>query len=163
MKRILFVLLAALAIIACKKDELSKTELLTKGPWTQTAEKYNPPVPVQIGDSITFTTVYVADFFEILYDCAKDDQLSFQANGLYKWETGPTVCDNNGNGVSTESTVYDQGSWVFNTSETKITLSDGYYSYDYTIEELTENKLVLSSSLMDTADNEYIQTSEYIR
>ncbi len=157
-------IICSAVLIGCKKDDPSNTELLTKGAWTQTAQKYNPSVPYLVGDSTSSDIIYVADFFDLLYDCAKDDLLSFQANGLYKWETGPITCGNNGENITTESTVYEQGNWVLNSTETKLTFSSGSYFLDYNITELSESKLVLTTNFqLDTSGIEYTQTNEYVR
>jgi hypothetical protein len=164
MKKIVVLLVIVLVVYACKKDDPTRTELLTKGAWTQTAEKYNPSVPFE--DTVSNKIVYVADYFDFLSDCAKDDILSFQSNGLYKWETGPTDCNSNGQSVTTASTVYDQGNWVFNSTETQLTLTSSIYNYaaQYDISELTDNKLTLTTSfIIDTTGTVYTQTNEYER
>lgn len=150
-----FVIFLTIAIIislfSCKKDEdLSKTELLSRAPWILTASTFNPGILFEGYGLIT-------DYFAILSDCRKDDLWDFSENGNYTLEDGETKCD------PLDPSIFDYGTWAFNSDETVVILTSNVYngSTEYNILELTEQTFKVSSMLVDTLSNVYTWTETY--
>ena len=149
-KFILSILALTLVLIfACKKDEeLTKTDLLCAQPWILTSSTFSPPYPIEgIGA--------IADYYAYLSPCRKDDIWSFKKNGDYTREDGVSKCN------ATDPTVYDFGTWIFNSDETVLTTNNGYYFTEYSILELNKQALQVRTMIIDTLDNIYNWTESY--
>lgn len=151
-KIILFlVIINIIGLFSCKKDEdLSNTQLLCRSPWILSASTFTPGIFFEGYGLIT-------DYFSVLPACAKDDLMDFEENGNYTQEDGLTKCD------PLDPSIFDYGTWTFNSDETVVILTSKMYSAstEYNIIELTEQTLKVSSMLVDTASNVYTWTETY--
>jgi hypothetical protein len=151
-KLILFLTIVnIMSLFSCKKDEvLSKTELLCRAPWILSASTFTPGIFFEGYGLIT-------DYYSVLPDCAKDDLMDFDEDGNYTQEDGTKKCD------PLDPTIFDYGTWAFNSDETVVILTSNIYngSTEYDILELTEQSLKVSSMLVDTLSNTYTWTETY--
>jgi hypothetical protein len=151
-KIILFlVIFNIIGFSSCKKDEeLTNTELLCRDSWILSASTFTPGIFIEGYGLIT-------DYFAILSNCTKDDLWDFNENGNYTLEDGPTKCD------PLDPSVFDYGTWAFNSDETVVILTSNVYygTTEYNILELTEQTLKVSSMLVDTLSNAYTWTETY--
>ena len=108
------------AISGCKKTK-TKTELLTDGSWKVTAQSINPGVDLN-GDGTLDTDLY-AQFVE---DCTKDNFSTFKSDGSFVDDEGATKCDP----TDPQTT---NGTWAFQNSESKISITTGAGASAYTI------------------------------
>jgi hypothetical protein len=79
-------------LISCHKDEntntaKTKTELLTTGTWKYIGATINPAYDYY-GDG-TLTT----NIFDIMKACERDDFETYNTNGTWEYNEGPTKCD----------------------------------------------------------------------
>lgn len=120
-----FLFLVLFAANSCKKknDQKSKTQLLTQKPWV--VSNYE-----EKSGSGNYQSFYAA--FDA---CEKDDRFTFFANNTVEYD--PLV--------SCIGEQKETGSWAFTDNETKITFGLG----SYTLEQLTDNVLVLTDSYVD--------------
>lgn len=82
--------------------------------------------------------VTVTDYFAQLPACLKDGTTKFVATGTYADDEGPSKCSS-----SDPQTI--QGTWVFNPSETVLTMKDeGEPSESYDLVTLTSSSLVIA-------------------
>ncbi len=135
-KLLLFTSLLALvgSMGSCKKE--TNTDLLTDHPWVIKSMTISPAIE----DPLTGSTI--TDFYNSLYypTCAKDDFLTFLEDGTSLADAGTTLCG--GEDQVTE------GTWAFNSDETKITFDAG------TEDELLYNIIELSG---DTFKSSYTE------
>jgi Lipocalin-like domain len=138
--KIRFALLAVFAflLLACNSstgndDDAkggSKTDMLVGKNWKMTSMVLDP------GYNINGVTV--TDYFAQLPACLKDGTTKFVATGTYADDEGPSKCAS-----SDPQTI--QGTWVFNPSETVLTMKDeGEPSESYDLVTLTSSSLVIS-------------------
>lgn len=85
-------------------------------------------------------------------DCKLDDTEEYESNGRWTLYDGVNQCEA-GTGIT-------QGTWKLKASNTKIVYTyDGYSGeYESTVEELTENSLILSWSTGDINNTQYRTT-----
>lgn len=113
--------------VHCKKDEETKTDLLTSGQWRVTALTLTPGIDLDGDGDLD------PDWYSLFEACDKDDYYVFNANGTYESNEGATKCD-------PDDPQTDSGTWSFVENETKINM-DGDIA---TIEELTKNRFRVS-------------------
>ncbi len=150
-KLIIFLIIVnIIGLSSCKKDEvLSKTELLCRSSWVLTGSTFTPGIFFEGYGLIT-------DYFAILAECRKDDIWDFNENGNYTLEDGAKKCD------PLDPSVFDYGTWAFNSNETVIIITSNiYYTSEFNILELTEQTLRVSSMLVDSLSNIYTWTETY--
>ncbi len=149
-KAIIIFLLAIMAISCEKEKDLTKTEIITRKPWLLTAKTITPPIDYP-GIGI------ISDFFALYDQCSKDDIWVFKSAGSYTMEEGATKCN------PADPTVWDMGTWAFNSDETVLTISSSVYQglSEYTIDELTTAAMKLSYQLIDSLDNIYTVNESY--
>ncbi len=146
--KLLFLLLAMVAVVSsCKKDK-SKTDHLTDGPWKILSMTLDPPLTTETGVQIT-------DFLAQLNDCTKDDLVIFNSNGNVSFDEGPTKCDS----ADPQSYIAD---WTFNSDETIISITfPGGDAESWTVTELNEDNLT-TTSILDLGDGiNYTATARY--
>jgi hypothetical protein len=114
MKKISFLLLAALALGSCKKNDdnspaaPSKTDLLTAKNWRITAQK----------NTTTFgTQTSTTDEYAALSACERDNFAKFNTNKTVVFDEGATKC-------STSDPQTESGTWDFNSDQSKLNLTD---------------------------------------
>ena len=130
MKKILFLALAfaPLAFTSCSDDDdPSKTELLTNKNWVMTAATIDPSLPVLGGGTTT-------NLYNQFPSCTKDNILIFKTDKTMNFDEGATKCN-----VSDPQT--EPGSWLFNTTETILSITQDGETTSITIKTLTSNKL----------------------
>ncbi len=115
----------AFAFTACKKDEKTKTEILTSKNWKLTALTVNPPIINPI------TQTSFTDAYALLQPCETDNLFIFKANNTGIIDEGPTKC-------SSSAPQTEIITWAFNSTETVLT----FHGEDHQIVELTEKKIV---------------------
>lgn len=122
---------------SCKKDEKSKTELLTHHSWIIKSHTINPAI--DLGTGVLITDLYANEFFYPA--CTKDDFMTFKDNGQVISDEGATKCSAGAPQTTTQS-------WTFNSDETVITISelDGSDPESLNISSLTEDQVVISTS-----------------
>jgi Lipocalin-like domain len=123
----LLVSVIALALFSCKDDDKdngpSKTDLIIAKPWKLTA-----------------LTVGGVNFFDLQDDCGKDDIYTYNKNGKITVNEGSQKCDNAAPQTS-------EGTWVFESNETKLKVVLDGDTETSTLEELTATTLKLSYEL----------------
>ena len=100
--------MSVLVFSSCKKDEKSKTELLTGKTWVLKASVISPGIVIQTGATVT-------DLYAQKEPCDKDDELRFKTDKTYTEEEGSQKCK------GTDPQVIETGNWNFNAAETVIT------------------------------------------
>jgi hypothetical protein len=136
---------------SCKKDNSkTNTDRLTASGWVATSIKYNPPFPY-VADTSSSSIIYIADLFDVLSDCAKDDVIKFEPSGNYIIDS-KVKCQN-------ESDIYELGNWSFNSTETKLFYGILSTYYDYDIISLTDTELKISRSFNTHDSNNQITGS----
>ncbi|GAB3638944.1 hypothetical protein GCM10027422_45350 [Hymenobacter arcticus] len=115
MKKLAFLLLAALALGSCKKNNdnspatPSKTDLLTAKNWRISAQTYS--VAINAG-APTVSNEYASSAA-----CERDNFLKFNTNKSLTADEGATKC-------SSSDPQTQSGSWDLTTNDTKLTLAD---------------------------------------
>jgi len=111
----------SIAFVSCQGDEETKAgkDILTSNSWKVSSYKIN-------GEEIA------------LEDCQKDDYLTFAANGTYTDFRGTLKCPGE---IQTDI----NGTWTLSQDEKLLTLTN-YQGEQAVIVEITESKLVLTSS-----------------
>jgi Lipocalin-like domain len=146
--KIRFALLSALTflLLACNSSTSSdedgkggsKSDMLVGKNWKMTALVLDP------GYNINGVTV--TDFYAQLPACRKDGTTKFLANGTYADDEGTLKC-------SASDPQTTTGTWVFNPTETVLTLSpQGDDAVSYDIVTLTSTSLVISTNTNDWDD-----------
>lgn len=107
---------------SCKKDELSRTQMLCGKFWINTSCTIDPPIIVA-GTPIT-------DFWAQMDQCWRDDLQKFESNGIYTFDEGASKCDVNDPQTTT-------GLWSWNSDETIVSVTQGGNTTSYTILELS--------------------------
>jgi len=126
-------LLLLLAFAACKKDSLSKTDMLTDASgWKMTALTTDPAFVNPI------TGTQITDLYAQFDACDKDDITTFNSNGTYVSDEGATKCD-----PSDPQTT--SGTWLLSADENTITV-DGE---SWTIVELSKSTMKVSYPFVD--------------
>jgi hypothetical protein len=126
-KAVLLLMMAAvISLQACKKDDRTRTELLTSTScWSLTKrEVYNAS-----------TTQWVEN---ALQNCEKDDCYAFTVDGTYTKNEGTTKC------TPAQTT---SGTWTFNDDET-LTRTEGSAFFTFTIKELTDERMVWEGEVL---------------
>lgn len=130
-KLLILVLFGSLFVSACKKDEPTRTELLTGKNWRISAATVNPALDLGTGTP-------TSDFFALIPTCAKDNILNFSANGTVISDEGATKCDSNDPQTSS-------GTWVFkNTAQTAIVLTQGNDITEWIIDDINKTSFKYS-------------------
>jgi len=142
-KPVLPVLVLFLLITGCKKDKeetKSRKDLLTSGPWKQTAA-----TSVRQSDG-TSTDIYTAQL-----PCRKDDEFGFSAANVFSQTEGATKCS------AGDPQVQFTGTWAFVNDETAIKIAAaGAGGLTARILELTATSMKLENT-----QNGYIMTVSY--
>src|SRR5690554_3153271 len=138
MKSIKLALLASIVFISCEKNTDDNTE---ESPIVGTWNVVN--YESRIGNG---------DWSFIGEDCRLDDVEEYESNGRWAFYDGTNQCEA-GTGIMA-------GTWKLKASNTKIVYTyDGYSGeYESTVEELTENSLILSWSTGDINNTQYRTT-----
>jgi hypothetical protein len=120
-----------LTVSACKKDEKTKTQLLTSKAWNLKALTINPGI---VTNPITGTVV--TDALTFLEVCDRDDLISFKDNFTILSDAGALKCD------PSDPQTEPGGAWSFNSTETVLTV-DGE---NWSIVSLTASELKITYS-----------------
>lgn len=129
MKKLFILLITALFISGCKKDDKSqsKTDMLTSVQWKMSAFTISPPMDIDL-DGIIDSDLYAT------YDaCNKDDYFVFKKDGTLDINEGPSRCSSYDPQVETVN-------WAFVNDEKEIII-DGDRG---TIKELTASRFVIT-------------------
>jgi len=131
--------LIAITAFSCKKNEdtsdsasKTKTELLTTGTWKYIGATVNPAYDYYGGGTP------VTNIFDIMKACEKDDFETYQTNGTWEYNEGPSKCD------PSYPQVFSLP-WGFADNETKLLLGGD----EHTILELTATTLKLRYTFED--------------
>ncbi|MEZ4950947.1 MAG: hypothetical protein R2879_20585 [Saprospiraceae bacterium] len=142
----LLVLATAFATTSCNKDEDPKTNAeLILGSWKVTAASVSPEIPI-VG----------TDVYSYLYEeCDKDDISIFEDNGVLKIDEGASKC--NANDPQTVT-----GTYLFNPTQTVITINDGSGPESFNVVELGESVMRISYS-ENVAGTDYTYTVTFTK
>ncbi len=104
-----------IGLFGCKKDEgnepKSNSDYLLSGNWQVTGTVLDPGIELQPG-------IIVTDVFEFLVDdCAKDDFMTFNANGTITEDQGTTKCDPD------DPQTNSDGSWTLSEDGNTLTIT----------------------------------------
>ena len=120
----------AVVMAACTKDEQkSRVELLTQKEWKLSGLKSTDSQGIEI------------DFFvnlQLNNNCNLDNILSFGTDGTFTVDEGTNVCNDT-------SYFFKSGTWVLTPDETKLNIINGNIYYVYTLNEVSENKMVFDA------------------
>lgn len=129
MKAPLLLMLLLAAFTGCSPDNTdetpgnkTKTQLITQSYWTISKYETRSPSTPWVTESDTWAA------------CAKDDRVVFRTNGTFESNDGVVLC---GTGTG------ENGTWVFQDSETKVAITTVGAPRVWTIEQLDEHTLVL--------------------
>ncbi len=134
MQRILYFLIPIVLFTACKKEDKaepqpSRIQLLTDNYWKQTAAVWISSERPGI----------IEDLYTSMEECNKDDLTRFAVDGTVMIDEGALRCEVN------DPQTYVAGTWVFNSDQSIITLTDNSSSgpevINLYIEELTQTSL----------------------
>jgi hypothetical protein len=136
------VLLALLMVFflaeGCKKDEKTKTELLTQHTWIMISATVDPSIPITNDEGVIVG--YTENLYNQLDSCIIDNTILYYATGNVRYDEGASKCYEYG----PQFQIYD---WVFNADETSITETDVHgNTYDYNIIKLDENSMTQSDT-----------------
>ena len=138
-KLLLIAVVSVFAFYACKKDTVTKTDLLTQHSWKQTGFTLN-------GVSL----------YDSLDACEKDNIYTFSTSFTYKKDEGATKCN------STDPQTIESGNWAFTSSESKLSVvPTGGTPTVSDILQLDENTLKLSLSVQDSLLGNFTIVSTY--
>ncbi len=142
-KPIFFLLGLALAFVACKDDEASKTntEKLTSGKWQITAS---------VAKFTSNGVEQTVDVYAITPACRKDNTAEFKTDGSLIADEGATKC-------STNDPQQETGTWTFEQNETHLHVVGTDYSFEAEILELSDSVLKVK---YDTAAGGITTTTE---
>src|SRR5687768_14488214 len=147
---LLLAVAASVSLSSCGNDDdevvKSKTELLTSSGWKTTALTINPGFDFN-GDGVNETDLMAGQDA-----CNTDDITVYKTDKTYTEEEGATKCD------PTDQQVYGNGTWTFNGDETVLSTTaagSGNTATNYTITELTESTLKLTTIFTDSASTNY--------
>lgn len=123
----LTIFLIVIAFESCKKDDKTKTELLTEHDWVLNSAIVNPPFP--------YGGTLITNLYEQYPACYKDDIYNFAENGTYLIDEGASKCNTG------DPQVHETGTWTFNADETIIHFSSNAGSYEWSVNELNSSIL----------------------
>lgn len=130
----------SLITVSCKKDdkknEPTKTELLTGNNWVTTRIEIEPAIDFD-GDGTQENNL--TPYFD---PCDLDDFLNLKTDKTYIIEEGASKCDPN------DPQVVETGTWTLSSNNTRLVLSSGGSSSDYLLKTLTANKMVTAEELV---------------
>jgi hypothetical protein len=145
---ILRLILPVCILFSCNKEEaekrVSKTELITAGPWKRTALVSEPAYDWNANG------VSDVDFLKIMFACEKDNLDIYKTNGMIETNEGPTKCN------STDPQSWTV-TWAFANNETTL-IFDGVDKY--TLLELTNTTLKFKSTFEEDGVT-YTQVETY--
>lgn len=131
MKKLLLAAIVLFSLASCKKDNPTKTELLTNKDWKLTAATVDPGL--NVGGTV------ITDYYAQMSACEKDNLLRFSAPNLVVVDEGATMCN-------TGDPQTQSGTWSFNSTETILTIAFGSTVANCTVVKLEENTLAYSIS-----------------
>ena len=147
---LLLAVAASVSLASCGNDDdevaKSKTELLTANAWKTTSLTINPAYDFD-GDGVKETDLLAGQLA-----CNADDITVYKTDKTYTEEEGATKCD------PADQQVYGNGTWAFNGDETVLSTTaagSGNTATNYTITELTESSLKLTTVFTDSASTNY--------
>lgn len=125
---LLLLLAATMSFTACKKDEKTKTELLTSTTcWSPSkSETLDPSTGNWVEDAID--------------NCSKDDCTTFKSDGTLTFDEGATKCDPTDPQTSS-------GNWSLSADEKSLILTEAGITFSFTIVELNEDRIVLETNV----------------
>lgn len=146
----LFMFFTLLVIItahsACKKestDSKTKTQLITEQSWILVSFRYN------------FNNGAWTDGYATIPNCQKDNKLLFQSNFDCILDEGITKCN------SSDPQIFQQGSWLFLSNETKLSTTYNGSTAVVDIVQL-DNSSMKTSRKDTTGTNTSITEANYI-
>ncbi len=118
--------IAACSILftACKKDDKSAADIMTTGSWKTTKDE----------SKLTTETTWTANAIDA---CTADDFTTYAKSGSFTFDEGATKCDP----TDDQSTT---GTWALSSDEKTLTLTDSGFGIAFTVESISESKIVLS-------------------
>ncbi|MNK06500.1 hypothetical protein D3C87_243990 [compost metagenome] len=131
----IMVLVFTLFITGCSGDDnkeaVNDSEIV--GVWTKMKEEKR---------------VGLAEWQDVTEDCDLDDTEEYKSNGDWAMYMGTITC-------GSRDAMY--GTWSFRANETKVMFTYDEYEgeYEKTVEELSENKMILSHNTGDVQDTQY--------
>ncbi|HRW76586.1 MAG: lipocalin family protein [Lewinellaceae bacterium] len=145
----LSLLVAAIGVSSCKKDDKSNRDLLLEGQWRIALVRVDPPVEI---NGVLITSVPLE-----LDACEADDAWTFQAAGTILISEGPTKCD------PADPDTYPGGTWSLLSDDKTMTINmeSEVLTFDLTSINSTEMQLrIQDPSLLDedlpTTSNYYL-------
>lgn len=135
MKKLLVILSAATFLAACKKDDdsQSRTDLLTSGKWTVTQN-----MTVASGTINGITIIDTTDNYADTKACERDNTVMFEKLGTITIDEGPTKCK------ESDPQTKSGGNWALVNNDQKLRWNPDNFTADFTINELTSNRMRLS-------------------
>ena len=139
--------LLLLSVTSCQKSSTpaakSRTELISSSGWKVTKEEYK----VGTGPWLDDTGSYAA--------CELDNVYLIKSNGTYEQNEGATKCS------PADPQIIETGTWVFLVNETqlKVTSTGSPSSDTFSIDQLDNNTIILSSSEIIGAITYYYRTT----
>ena len=134
-----FLLLSGLVFSSCRKDEYKAEETISQkiarvnwllfGVFVQ-----SPPDP---------GTAEITDLLR--YECEKDDEYRFDANGTFNVIEGSNDCNGSGKFILS---ALNSASWKANNSDSSLTINAGFNTQRFKVKEIT-NKLILEKMETD--------------
>ena len=149
-QHVLFILALACTTLSCGKDE--------KG------DDPHPPTQAQLlsakkwqirSISLTSPSQPDVDLYALVRPCSQDDFVEFTAPNTFRSDEGPTKCQ-------TTDSQTQLGIWALGTNETQLTVTFNGFTTSYTIDELTDTSLRLtttrtqSNGVVSTQKNSYV-------
>ena len=132
--RSVLVLMMIVLMISCKKDDPSKTELLTGKNWITTGMTIDPPIDL--------FGIQISDIYSLMDECSKDNYYRFETDGTWVVDDGATKCDS-----ADVQTI--TGIWFFSSDETEITCIVEGDTVTQTIDQISDSKIVTKISEME--------------
>lgn len=125
--KLAIIVIFSVLISECSKDEQkSRQELLTQKEWLLKGFK----VINSQGTSTDFALTTVIN------ECNLDNSLTFEIDGTFFVNDGS-------NGCSDSTYFFSSGTWVITPDETKLKIFVGNVYYEYTINELSDDNMIL--------------------
>ena len=125
---LLFLAVAAMSFVACKKDATPEDMLTGQSCWAQVkSETYNDA-----------TSQWEVDLID---DCTKDDCTEFKSDKTLTFDEGATKCDPSSPQSST-------GTWSLSADGQTLTVTQDGFTLPFALIELSSSKLVLESDFL---------------
>lgn len=129
-----------LLCVSCKKEEeriTLRTEMITANAWRISALD----AKTKVGNAATSE----ADLYDIMQDCVRDNQITFNTDQTITIDEGAEKCDPD----APQSYAVPNGRWAFKTADTQLELTDTSGTVVWEILSFNDTALIVQSKVTE--------------